>query len=51
MGDLASEESFDFFLAKTIRSMEEMIGTAVDDECNTGDHVATGNVYVITHHK
>ena len=55
MGDLASEESFDFFFAKTIRSMEEIIGSApesaVEDKCDTGDHAAPGNVYTITHEK
>lgn len=51
MDDLAAiEESADFFLAKTIRSMEERLNDTVThekhDALNTGDHLETGNVYI-----
>lgn len=51
MDDLAAiEESADFFLAKTIHSMEERMNDTVThedhDALNTGDHLETGNVYI-----
>lgn len=49
--DLAAvEDSADFFLAKTIRSMEDKMNdtvpqeNVVDDVCNAGDNVGSGNV-------
>lgn len=50
MDELAAvEESADFFLAKTIRIMEEKMNDTVthenDDVSNTGDCLESGNVY------
>lgn len=51
MDDLrAVEESADFFLAKTIRSMEEKMNDTATHEngdvSNTGDCLESGNVYI-----
>lgn len=53
LDDLAAvEDSADFFLAKTIQSMEEKMNdtvtheNVVDDVSNAGDNVGSGNVYV-----
>lgn len=53
MDDLAAvDDSADFFLAKTIRSMEEKMDDTVahenvgEDLCDAGDNVGSGNVCV-----
>lgn len=48
----AVEDSADFFLAKTIASMEEkmndtVIHESVEDDHDAGDNVGSGNLYII----